>query len=72
MNYAKRGTTYDYEGENRNVDLALPTLKQRQTQDPSLKTPIFCPVRPTSQHLTDLLEHRRKAVIFGTRCRVRD
>ena len=43
MNYANRGTTYDYEGENRNVDLALPTLKQRQTQDPSLEDPDLLP-----------------------------
>jgi hypothetical protein len=39
MNYANRGATYDYEGENRNVNLALSTLKQRQAQDP-------VPIRP--------------------------
>ena len=43
MNYAGRGSTYDYEGENRNVDLALPTLEKRQVDDPSLKDPDLLP-----------------------------
>ena len=43
MNYAGRGSTYDYEGENRNVDLALPTLEKRQVDDPSLKDPNLLP-----------------------------
>jgi DNA-binding beta-propeller fold protein YncE len=43
MTYAGRGSTYDYEGENRNVDLALPTLDKRRVQDPSLKDPDLLP-----------------------------
>ena len=43
MNYAGRGPTYDYEGENRNIDLALPTLAERQAVDPSLKDPDLLP-----------------------------
>ena len=34
LNYAKRGAPYDAEGENRNVNVALPTVAERQAADP--------------------------------------
>lgn len=34
VNYAKGGLSYDWEGSNRNVDVALPTLASRRQADP--------------------------------------
>ncbi|HEX4004881.1 MAG TPA: putative Ig domain-containing protein [Acidobacteriaceae bacterium] len=34
VNYAQRGVSLDTEGDNRGVDIALPTLAQRQAEDP--------------------------------------
>ena len=34
INYAGRGLSYDWEGENRNVDVAIPTLAGRQAENP--------------------------------------
>jgi DNA-binding beta-propeller fold protein YncE len=34
VNYAGRGLSYDWEGNNRNVVVALPTLAQRQAENP--------------------------------------
>jgi DNA-binding beta-propeller fold protein YncE len=36
VNYAGRGLTYDWEGSNRNVNVALPTLAERKALDPTL------------------------------------
>lgn len=33
VNYAGRGLSYDWEGQNRNVNVALPTLAERQAAD---------------------------------------
>ena len=34
VNYAYRGLTYDWEGQNRNINVALPTLAERRAADP--------------------------------------
>ena len=34
INYAQRGLSLDTEGMNRNVNVAIPTLAQRQASDP--------------------------------------
>jgi len=34
VNYAGRGLSYDWEGTNRNVDVAAPTLKARENEEP--------------------------------------
>ncbi len=34
VNYAGRGLTYDWEGTNRNVDIAEPTLQDREEEEP--------------------------------------
>ena len=34
VNYAGRGLSYDWEGENRDVDIAEPTLAARETEEP--------------------------------------
>jgi YVTN family beta-propeller protein len=34
VNYANRGLTYDWEGTNRNVDIAEPTLADREEEEP--------------------------------------
>jgi YVTN family beta-propeller protein len=34
VNYAGRGLTYDWEGTNRNVDIAEPTLADREAEEP--------------------------------------
>ncbi len=34
VNYAGRGLSYDWEGANRNVDVAIPTLAARQRENP--------------------------------------
>jgi YVTN family beta-propeller protein len=36
MNYAERGQSYDVEGTNRNVNVAIPTLAGRRTAEPVL------------------------------------
>jgi DNA-binding beta-propeller fold protein YncE len=33
LNYSGRGTSYEYEGTNRNVNVGLPTLQERQAAD---------------------------------------
>jgi DNA-binding beta-propeller fold protein YncE len=33
LNYSSRGTSYEYEGTNRNVNVGLPTMQQRQAAD---------------------------------------
>ncbi len=35
VNYAGRGLSYDWEGANRNVDVALPTLAARRAENPA-------------------------------------
>jgi DNA-binding beta-propeller fold protein YncE len=35
VNYAGRGLTYDWEGANRNINVGLPTVAERQAADPA-------------------------------------
>jgi hypothetical protein len=34
LNYSSRGTDYEYEGTNRNINVGLPTIAQRQAANP--------------------------------------
>ena len=46
VNYAGRGLTYDWEGNNRNINVSLPTVAERQAANPAYP----CGSRPAGGH----------------------